>query len=149
GDCGGTYGGACDGDCNHTRRSYRDNDGRLLVSDFCFDGMEYRIINVHAPNKETDRKMFLMGLKEWCINNTMIIGDFNVVLSKSDISNNNVYKNDVSRGKLIQLISDTNLIDIWRIINNRKRGFTRRQIVNGKLKQGIKVFVMLPLYLGR
>lgn len=64
-----------------------------------------------------------------------MIGDFNVVLSKKDLSAQNVYKEDASRQIIYNIMNDNNLIDIWRIINPHKKIYSRQQIVQGKLKQ--------------
>lgn len=65
----------------------------------------------------------------------VIIGDFNTTLSKHDISVNNTYRADISRNILLSIIKNNNLIDIWHTLNPRKRQFSHRQLVEGKLKQ--------------
>lgn len=120
---------------NSIQEIYRDSDGRVLVIDFCLDKIKYRIINIYAANKEGDRKVFFHSLGKWCNSRTMLVGDFNVTLMKTDVSCNNIYKNDVSRKALMDLMEERNLTEVWRLYNPGKRSFSRRQIVLSKLKQ--------------
>uniref|UniRef100_A0A8C5ACM8 exodeoxyribonuclease III n=1 Tax=Gadus morhua TaxID=8049 RepID=A0A8C5ACM8_GADMO len=64
---------------------HRDLEGRLLVVDCVYEGRELRIINLYAPNGEKERRVFLAGLNVWCNPNCMIVGDFNVILTRSDL----------------------------------------------------------------
>ena len=114
---------------------YSDNKGRILIIDITVNNSTFRIINIYANNCEKERKEMFYKLGRWINNRTIIIGDFNTVLSKSDISINNVYKNDISRTTLYDLMSNYNLSDVWRIQNQFKREFSRRQVVQGKLRQ--------------
>jgi len=44
-------------------------------------------------------------------------------------------KNDTSRVALKSLMVESNLLDAWRVYNPNMRGFSRRQVVQGTLKQ--------------
>ncbi len=68
---------------------------------------------MYAPNNEQCRKELFVEFKKWCSNNCIVVGDFNVTLSNLDVSSNNVFM-DVHPGE---------------------RGYSRRQIVQGKIKQ--------------
>lgn len=114
---------------------HRDREGRVLVVDFCLANDTFRLINVYAPNGEGERKQFFKNLEKWCNENTFVIGDFNVVLMEKDLSKNNVYRNDSSRSTLKKVMNNCNIIDIWRILNKNKTAFSRRQAVEGILKQ--------------
>lgn len=114
---------------------YKDNMGRIIITDFKLKDQEYRIINVYASNKEAERKKMFKDIEKWCVKDYTIIGDFNVTLTKSDISRNNTFKGDISRAALLNLMHEQNLIDVWRMANPNKNEFSRRQIVLGKLKQ--------------
>uniref|UniRef100_A0A3B4X916 Endonuclease/exonuclease/phosphatase domain-containing protein n=1 Tax=Seriola lalandi dorsalis TaxID=1841481 RepID=A0A3B4X916_SERLL len=100
---------------------YKDNEGRILIIDMIVNNSTFRIINIYASNCEKERKEMFNKLGRWINNRTIIIGDFNTVLSKADISVNNVYKNDMSRFTLYELMHNYNLLDIWRIENKFKR----------------------------
>uniref|UniRef100_A0A3B5M3J5 Endonuclease/exonuclease/phosphatase domain-containing protein n=1 Tax=Xiphophorus couchianus TaxID=32473 RepID=A0A3B5M3J5_9TELE len=93
------------------------------------------LINIHAPNIDTHRKNFFIGLRKWIVTNCIIIGDFNITLTKSDISNNCTFSEDYSRNALFDIIAQNSLIDIWRLFHPGKKQFTRKQVILGKLKQ--------------
>ena len=114
---------------------HRDLEGRLLVVDCVHEGRELRIINLHAPNGEKERRVFLAGLNVWCNSNCMIVGDFNVILTQSDLSSNNTFKGDSTRRTLRDLMENNQLVDIWRVLHPWKRVFSRRQLVANTLKQ--------------
>uniref|UniRef100_A0A8P4KGX1 Endonuclease/exonuclease/phosphatase domain-containing protein n=1 Tax=Dicentrarchus labrax TaxID=13489 RepID=A0A8P4KGX1_DICLA len=100
---------------------------RFLKVRFNKQVQKYRVINIYAPNNENQRRRFFVSLEKWLCNDVIIVGDFNVALTKTDVSANNTYKNDHSRTKLIDIMNDYNFIDIWRVFNPGVRGFSRRQ----------------------
>lgn len=114
---------------------HKDNHGRLVITDFTCGNNEIRLINMYASCNEAERKELFKDLAKWTYKDCIIIGDFNVVLTKMDLSNNNIFRSDTSRAALFELISAQNMIDAWRINNPTKREFSRRQIVLGILKQ--------------
>uniref|UniRef100_A0A3B4WB51 exodeoxyribonuclease III n=1 Tax=Seriola lalandi dorsalis TaxID=1841481 RepID=A0A3B4WB51_SERLL len=85
---------------------YKDNEGRILIIDIIVNNSTFRIINVYASNCEKERKEMFNKIGRWVNNKTLIVGDFNTVLTKSDISVNNVYKNDSSRTALYELMNN-------------------------------------------
>uniref|UniRef100_A0A3P8TW02 Endonuclease/exonuclease/phosphatase domain-containing protein n=1 Tax=Amphiprion percula TaxID=161767 RepID=A0A3P8TW02_AMPPE len=101
----------------------KDQDGRLMITEFNYNNETYRVIHVHCPNIGGERKTFVKELNKWCVNtkNCFIIGDFNMCLSKLDKTNKNKYKNDSSRTELINLMGQNKLIDIWRSLKPNKR----------------------------
>lgn len=74
------------------------------------------IICVHAPNKEAERKNLFKSLIKWCNANCVTTGDFNVYLSEKDVSSNNVYRRDISRSAIFDLMASRNMVDAWRIL---------------------------------
>ena len=122
---------------------HRDLEGRLLVVDCVYEGRELRIINLYAPNGEKERRVFLAGLNVWCNPNCMIVGDFNVILTRSDLSRNNTFKGDSTRRTLRDLMENYQLVDIWRVLHPWKRVFSRRQLVANTLKQSRIDFVLV------
>uniref|UniRef100_A0AAQ5YF33 Uncharacterized protein n=1 Tax=Amphiprion ocellaris TaxID=80972 RepID=A0AAQ5YF33_AMPOC len=75
----------------------KDQDGRLMITEFNYNNETYRAVHVLCPNIGGERKTFV---KE---------------------TNENKYKNDSSRTELINLMEQNNLIDIWRSLNPNKR----------------------------
>ena len=48
---------------------YKDKKGRVIIIEFKYKKIEYRIINIYAPNIEADRKAFFLDLGKWCVGN--------------------------------------------------------------------------------
>ena len=113
---------------------FKDGKGRLLIIDCVYNAKKLRVINMYASNNEMERKEMFESVGKWCNEHTIIVGDFNVVLTRNDISQNNVFKSDLSREKLFELIKKYNMIDIWRMFNKNKQ-YSRKQVVKGTLKQ--------------
>ena len=114
---------------------HKDKEVRMLVMDCIHNEHLIRIINVYAPNVEKDRNAFFKSLGHWCTYSTVVLGDFNVVQSRLDISYQNVFKGDVSRKELLRLQAERGLCDVWRNSFPNMRTFSSKQIVNGILKQ--------------
>uniref|UniRef100_A0A672FUM0 Endonuclease/exonuclease/phosphatase domain-containing protein n=1 Tax=Salarias fasciatus TaxID=181472 RepID=A0A672FUM0_SALFA len=118
--CGGSDPG---GDC----LVCADPCGAYVVVDFAGE-WPFRLINVHAPNDELARKIFLNRVFGFVNDATIVIGDFNITLSKLDVGRNNVYRNDGSRTLLLNLLHRHGLVEVWRALNLTRRGFSRRQV---------------------
>uniref|UniRef100_A0A3Q3EX67 Endonuclease/exonuclease/phosphatase domain-containing protein n=1 Tax=Labrus bergylta TaxID=56723 RepID=A0A3Q3EX67_9LABR len=114
---------------------YGDKEGRVIVIDCMYETKNLRIINIYAPNGEKERKTFFIEISKWWEGNCVIIGDFNVAMTPTDVSKNNVFKGDVSRGALKDLIITKQCLDIWRLLHPWERAYSRRQIVLNRLKQ--------------
>jgi len=114
---------------------HKDKEGKIIVIDFCKDNKKYRLINIHAPNIVSQRKQFFYDLRKLITINCIIIGDFNVFLTKADISSNCIFPEDTSRSIVFDIISNNSFVDLWRLFHPGKRQFTRKQIVLGSLKQ--------------
>lgn len=96
---------------------HADTEGRLLVIDLNGPAA-FRIINLYAPNSVEDKIPFFQNVFNTHITDkTLLIGDFNTVLTKIDISDNNTYSNDRSRTIIYENIQKHDLIDIWRALN--------------------------------
>lgn len=96
--------------------------------------MVFKLINLYALNVEMERKEIFTKLKRVCTGNCLVVGDFNVWCTRMDVWNTENLKNDASRNVLNDVIHN-NLVDVWRCKNPYKRSFSRRQMVNGELKQ--------------
>lgn len=109
--------------------------GRMIIIEFKYRNMVYRLINVYAPNIETDRKGFFLGLGKWCEGKCIIVGDFNLKSTRLDTARGKELKSDVSRKVFMKMMEERNLIDTWRNENPCRREYSRRQVVMGELKQ--------------
>lgn len=113
---------------------HADPEGAFLVLDFS-GAVEFRLINVYAPNDDGQRRVFFEKLFRFVTDSTILIGDFNVVLSNDDIGANNTFKNDISRSVIFEGTAKFNLTEVWRALHPSLVDFSRRQVVRGVLKQ--------------
>uniref|UniRef100_A0AAZ3RGD8 Endonuclease/exonuclease/phosphatase domain-containing protein n=1 Tax=Oncorhynchus tshawytscha TaxID=74940 RepID=A0AAZ3RGD8_ONCTS len=107
-------------------------EGRLLAVDFSVGSVDYRIINVYAPNVEKEREVFFRAFRSLCNDNTILVGDFNVWLSRLDATSTVQFRSDTSRKELLSVMGDYDLHDVWRERYPGRRDFSRRQIVLNK-----------------
>ena len=114
---------------------YKDKKGRVIIIEFKYKKIEYRIINIYAPNIEADRKAFFLDLGKWCVGNCIIVGDFNLKSTRLDMARGKEFKNDASRKVFLKTMQEKQLIDVWRNENPNRREYSRRQMVMGELKQ--------------
>ena len=104
-----------------------DNDGRTLLVNIEMNGVVYSICNVHCPHDVTDRVKYLAETK--CFTqkhavakqNIYLGGDFNCVESPLDKVSQRL---DKSSTTLTQIKNELNLVDIWRVFNPHKKGYS-------------------------
>uniref|UniRef100_A0A3Q2NS91 Endonuclease/exonuclease/phosphatase domain-containing protein n=1 Tax=Fundulus heteroclitus TaxID=8078 RepID=A0A3Q2NS91_FUNHE len=77
-----------EGVCQDTKLISKDKEGKCIIINFFKNNKYNRLINIHAPNNEIQRKQFFKNIRKWITHHCIIIGDFNVSLTKTDISNN-------------------------------------------------------------
>lgn len=71
-------------------------EGRFLAVDFSVGSVDYRIINVYAPNVEKEREVFFRAFRSLCNDNTILVGNFNVWLSWLDATSSVQFRSDTS-----------------------------------------------------
>lgn len=123
------------GRMQNVKQIYSDGKGRLLVIEFMWHNELFRLINLYAPNVETERVGIFKQIKPLCTGNCIVVGDFNVWCTRLDASSSANYRSDVSRKYLNDLMQSEDMVDAWREENPFKREFSRRQMVLGSLKQ--------------
>ncbi|KAK6169432.1 hypothetical protein SNE40_020489 [Patella caerulea] len=118
----------------------KDSEGRILSVKFTHKQYEQKIniISVYAPNNDCDRANLYLSLYNYVDQNyeTIICGDFNEIMDPvldQAVGMNTFCPRNVQ--KLKDFLEFTALIDLWRDRNSDRREFTRRQFVNGCLKQ--------------
>ncbi len=67
------------------REVYKDQRGRILVVEFIYREMDFRLINIYVPNIELDRREVLEELKGLVVGKCIIVGDFNIKCSRLDV----------------------------------------------------------------
>lgn len=71
---------------DNVKHIYNDNNGRILILDFEYMSMVFRIINMYAPNTEIEHKDLFLESGKWCEGNCVVVGDFNVKLDRLDMT---------------------------------------------------------------
>lgn len=91
---------------------------------------------MHPPRREK-KKHFFEGLRILIktYKNVILVGDFNTVFSKMDMADGMVFRTDMGRKELKEMMEERNLIDVWRENHERKREFSRRQLVGNFMCQ--------------
>jgi len=111
--------------------------GRLLKITFEYSDKLINVFSVYAPNDHSKRRIFFRDCKKFINENEINIigGDFNdyadILLDRSNTMSSNVPNNY----GYVSFMQKNNMVDIWRHKNPNKRTFSRRQKVNGILKQ--------------
>ena len=108
------------------REIVRDIQGRYVMCKLEIDGYDYCMCNVYGPNK--DQPEFFDELKSEieklnCVH-VIIGGDFNVALNVKLDRNEEKQYNKMNKEKVIELMEDLDLCDIWRTRNINRQAFT-------------------------
>ena len=119
----------------NVKEVYKDSTGRILVIEFEYRKLGFRLIHIYIPNVEADRRIIIAELRELVVGRCIIVGDFNIRCSRLDVGRGVEFRWEKSRGMLMDVMRDKDLIDVWRYENPEKREFTRRQMRDGVLKQ--------------
>jgi exonuclease III len=110
---------------------YKDKVGKCIGFEMEYEEKKILVVNVHAPPEEIKKREYFNGLRELLrkYKEIVIMGDFNVVFSKLDMAEGMVFKTDTGRKELKGLMEENELIDVWRERNEKRKEFSRRQIV--------------------
>jgi len=134
---------------NDTIINFKDivygDKGRLLKISFEHFDKIVNVFSLYAPNEYSERKLFFERCRQYINPNEINIigGDFNdysdTLLDRSRTMTDNVPNNNA----YVSFKTQNNLIDIWRDRYPEKRIFSRKQWVNGILKQSrIDAFII-------
>jgi exonuclease III len=107
--------------------TYKDKDGRWLITICDIEGRIYTIINYYGPNKDNTAHLesLLNKLEGLPKNNIIFGGDFNFVYNtQQDKLGGNPTTNVKCREKLIKWQEEQQLIDIWRKRHPNTREYT-------------------------
>ena len=113
----------------------KDNRGHLLVLEVKIDSEIIILINIYNANTESEQLSTLTQLNDMLINvkninnkNMILGGDFNMhFYSKLEAKGGKPILKKQSIAKIVELLGDLDLCDIWHIRNLKKRRFTFRQ----------------------
>ena len=107
-----------------------DIQGNYIIVNLTTMERELTLVNIYGPNRDRPEFYELLEEKLQTFQNTytIIAGDWNLVLNPDiDYCNYRHVNNQNAQEKVIQLIDDLQLVDIWREINPEIRRFTWRR----------------------
>jgi len=124
--------------------SVKDNEGNLLCVNIIIESYKLSLINFYGPN--TDQRIFYEKLSETIDdlgnNDVIICGDFNLVLNPDIDCHTYLHINNPrSRNKLLEIIDEKGLVDIYREFHEHTQRYTWRK--NNPLKQARLDFFLI------
>lgn len=123
---------------HNVKSTFSDFSGNYLFLDIEIFGLRMTLGSVYAPNK--DEPMFFGNLKSEITNignqNIIIVGDWNVLINPNqDGWNYKHINNPKARETLLEMMSECNLMDIWRDLNPQVLKYTWKKKFNNKIVQ--------------
>ena len=108
----------------------RDKNGRYIVSEAAIDDEKRILVNIYAPNDQTQQIKFLRDLSNSVFNSYanesfVIGGDFNCPLNDWDKRGGRPveHKKNVIQG-MNNLMATYDLVDTWQVKNPSAQGYT-------------------------
>ena len=107
----------------------KDLDGRIVSINLIYNSAKISICNIYAPNDSQQQQKFLLTLNRYLmshteISNLIVGGDWNVTLQASDKKGGIPWRPTLYRDKLIAIMDDIGLIDVFRKLYPNERSFT-------------------------
>lgn len=114
---------------------HTSQDGRVIILEANVQDTVFKLINIYAPNKEGEQIVFYNNIKlllnkyEIDLNDNIVMGgDYNVIFDpKLDKKGGIERTKDAVLNVIDEIVTVTELHDIWRLKNPNKRVFTWRQ----------------------
>lgn len=134
-----------------------DSDGRFVICDCSINDVEYRIINLYAPNETNARKKFFQRIYSFldCQRKLVMLGDFNCVCDARDRSSRTRHS-DSSTRILNEMTTEFTLQDVAKYQSYANLWFTHfqstsharldRVYVSIELLTGFDDYNVLPVY---
>ena len=120
--------------------TFKDSKGNVLLLDIEIENKRITLATVYGPN--VDDPTFYEKLQNNIIkmgnNHIIITGDFNLLLNPViDGVNYKSVNNQNARDKVLKMMTDINLFDVWRDENPDKQIFTwKRKLSSGEIQMG-------------
>ena len=107
----------------------KDLDGRIVSINLIYNSAKMSICNIYAPNDSQQQQKFLLTLNRHLmshteISNLIVGGDWNVTLQARDKKGGIPWRPTLYRDKLIAIMDDIGLIDVFRKLHPNERSFT-------------------------
>ena len=127
--------------------TYRDTNGNLLVLDIEIEKRRISLAVLYGPNIDTPT--FYNDLQNIVTRmgnaNIIMVGDWNLLLDPSvDGTNYKHINNPQARQRVLKMMAELNLFDIFRCENSEKRLFTwKRKLQSGDIQMGRLDFFLI------
>ena len=104
-------------------------NGRIVSVDLSLNGSKFSLCNIYVPNDQRKQQEFLQDLSAYLMSNTdierlIVGGDWNITLQLIDKRGGTSWKPTAARDKLLTLMNEFALVDIFRERNQHKTSYT-------------------------
>ena len=127
--------------------TFKDNSGNLLIIDIEIENHRITLVNLYGPNIDDPSfyEKLEINVNKFGNNNIIMVGDWNLLLNPDiDGTNYKHINNPNARKKVLKLINDFNLYDVWREENMEKNTFTwKRKLPSGRIQMGRLDFFLI------
>ena len=117
---------------------FKDQTGNLLTIDIEIEKHRITLVNLYGPNNDDPAfyEKVQNSITKLKNHNIIAVGDWNLLLNPSlDGTNYKHINNPNSRQKVLQLMSDLNLYDVWREENMESHTYTWKRKLQSDLIQ--------------
>jgi exonuclease III len=126
----------------------KDNNGRYILLSGTFNTHDLTLLNVYSPtgDKVKEQVQFLESITEYINeynNNLIIAGDLNTYLTEID-KHGKVKKKSEYAKKINNIIDDTDMVDVWRLLNPTTKRYTWRKMSINGIKQSRLDYIIIP-----
>ena len=112
-----------------------DDNGRFIILKVKIHDENFVLLNIYGPNKEKDKATFFSCILNHLITmnialdeNIIAVGDWNCIFNSDlDKSGGRQFCSNLAPDSLKKLISDLDLVDIWRVRYPTRKRFSFRQ----------------------
>ena len=102
----------------------KDQNGRIVLVDLSLNGSKFSLCNIYVPNDQRKQQEFLLDLSAYLMSDTerlVIGGDWNITLQSTDKKGGTSWKSTTTRDKLLTMMNEFALGDIFRELNQYKK----------------------------
>ena len=86
----------------NVKEIFNDGKGRVIAIEFDINNVTFRLINVYAPNRGSEKTVFFVSLGLLCSGNCILVGDFNVFCTKLDVYRVDKFRQDAARTSFLR-----------------------------------------------
>ena len=92
-----------------------DTDGRWLLTDIKYNEVNFSLINIYAPNKDSPKffQEIEREIREQS-NEIMVMGDYNFTFDNNMDRLNTSNNNNKAKNYVLELMEEYTLTDVWR-----------------------------------